>query len=83
MSLCSCDLLVTSLNIINTLNSSTYINSGLTYSTSFKSSTFLQKTFELLSEGQEELMNFEEEYFDLDHETLENEFIDFQVILCV
>ena len=26
-------------------------------------------------------MNFEEEYIDLDHETLENEFIDFKVIL--
>ena len=38
---------------------------------------FLQKTFELLSEGQDELMNFEEEYFDLNHETLEDEFIDF------
>ena len=34
-----------------------------------------------MSEGQDELENFEEEYFDLDQETLENEFIDFQVKL--
>ena len=42
---------------------------------------FLQKTFELLSEGQDELMDFEEEYFDLNHETLEDKFIDFKVKL--
>ena len=27
------------------------------------------------------MMNFEEEYFDLDQDTLENELVDFQVIL--
>ena len=33
-----------------------------------------------MSEGQDELKNFEEEYYDLKIKTLEDEFTDFQVI---
>ena len=33
-----------------------------------------------MSEGQDELINFEEEYYDLKIKTLEDEFTDFQVI---
>jgi len=38
-----------------------------------------QETYRLLSEGQEELANFDEQFIDLDEETLENEATDFRV----
>ena len=40
---------------------------------------WLQEAHRLVSEGQEELYNFDEEFIDLDQETLEAEATDFRV----
>jgi len=41
--------------------------------------SWLQESYRLLTEGQEELSNFDERFIDLDQETLENEATDFRV----